>query len=539
MLARGADLATLDDTQTLVKDAARNRVVALVRLIRDNFDNRPPKDFFGGHDAKLNAYDRHCILISLSRNIFGDPFLPNISGLLNKMEVSIKRGPTKGGFLLSPLGQTMMTEGASKPDELMANILFYIISRSNVELLTDASLYGFIYKATLTPGTPSPVYKHNFTTCACKEPENLACDPKRMTPPPNVLARGCFQEVRNFIFKVGFLSEKSETFETYNRKGQKMRKRTDTIDGFRGESHIQYDLYDSKFLAGEPIIPPVLFREPLIRPLETSEGIAAVKLFPGLDSHVHPAVVSGATHYGLTMMQSAEGYRTLGSILADPAVSPEQKAASVAHARYAFYILALEYGYSQGDSHVYNVMISDDIGQFASSSVPGTYSRGKVFIIDFGRARKMEFPADPHTMKPTEVLYEVGLEGLGQLVGERDWLWNNAEDFLIHLPLGDVDKDIAALGAKFQQRITTISPAFASNTNLKGFDPVNGAVHEYNALIPRTMAPMLERGVAARVIGAPGAAALRYGRGRMTISVKRRSLKRNARVPRKTEKVTV
>jgi len=529
MLARGADLATLDDTETLVKDAARDGIVALMRFIRHDFDNRPPEDLLRRHDAKLNAYNRHCILISLSRNIFGDPFLPNISGLLNKMEVSIKRGPTKGGFVLSPLGQTMLAKEPSK-----GVILFYIVSHAKVELLTDGSLYGFIYKATLNDGTPSPVYKHDFTTCACKDPDNVSCDPKSMKAPPNVLARPCFQEVRHFIFKISFLSKESVTFSIYNRKGEQARKRTDTTDGFRGESHIQYDLYDSKFLAGEPIIPPVLFREPLLRPLETTEGIGWVKLFPGLDAHVSAAVKAGATELGITMMQSAERYRTLGDILADPAVSLQEKAAAVSHARYAFYLLALEYGYSQGDSHVHNVMISDGIGQFASSTVPGSYSRGKVFIIDFGRARKIDFSQDPHTMTPTELLYDVGLEGLGQLVGQRDWLWNNAEDFLIHLPLGDVDDEMRAMAAKFGKRIETISPAFAANPNLKTFDPVQGAVHVYNELIPRTLTPILERGVAARVVGAPGAAALRYGKGRMTISVKRRSRsKRNARIPRK------
>lgn len=81
MLARGADLATLDDAQALVKHATRDGIVPLMRFVRDNLDNRPPKDFLGRHDAKLNAYNRHCILISLSRNIFGDPFLPNISVL--------------------------------------------------------------------------------------------------------------------------------------------------------------------------------------------------------------------------------------------------------------------------------------------------------------------------------------------------------------------------------------------------------------------------------------------------------------------------
>jgi hypothetical protein len=145
-------------------------------------------------------------------------------------------------------------------------------------------------------------------------------------------------------------------------------------------------------------------------------------------------------------------------------------------------------------------------------------------------------------MTPTELLYDVGLEGLGQLVGQRDWLWNNAEDFLIHLPLGDVDDEIRAMGAKFGKRIETISPAFTSNPNLKTFDPLQGAVHQYNELIPRTLAPVLERGVAARVVGAPGAADLPYGKGRMTVSVKRRSRSRsnrNARLPRKMEKVLI
>jgi hypothetical protein len=57
VLARGTDLAALDDTEALIKHPARDGVVALVCLIRHDLDNRPPEDFLGGHDAKLNAYD--------------------------------------------------------------------------------------------------------------------------------------------------------------------------------------------------------------------------------------------------------------------------------------------------------------------------------------------------------------------------------------------------------------------------------------------------------------------------------------------------
>ena len=70
MLASGADAAALDDAEPGVKYAARNGVVALVRLVGDDLDDGAPEDLFGGRDAELYAYDRHCILICCGSNIF-------------------------------------------------------------------------------------------------------------------------------------------------------------------------------------------------------------------------------------------------------------------------------------------------------------------------------------------------------------------------------------------------------------------------------------------------------------------------------------
>ena len=81
VLAGGTDLAALDDTEPCIKDAARNWIVGLMSLVGDDLHHRPPKDLLGRSDPKLNAYNGHCILIRLSRNIFYDPFSLNVSGL--------------------------------------------------------------------------------------------------------------------------------------------------------------------------------------------------------------------------------------------------------------------------------------------------------------------------------------------------------------------------------------------------------------------------------------------------------------------------
>ena len=70
MFAGRADLAALDHTEPGIKDTARNRVICLMGLVGNDFDDGSPEDLFRRSDPKLNAYNGHCILIRLSRNIF-------------------------------------------------------------------------------------------------------------------------------------------------------------------------------------------------------------------------------------------------------------------------------------------------------------------------------------------------------------------------------------------------------------------------------------------------------------------------------------
>lgn len=81
MLACWTDLPALNDTETGIKHATGNWIICLVRLIGDHLHHRTTEDLFRRSDPKLNANNRHCILIRLSRNIFYDPFCPNISRL--------------------------------------------------------------------------------------------------------------------------------------------------------------------------------------------------------------------------------------------------------------------------------------------------------------------------------------------------------------------------------------------------------------------------------------------------------------------------
>ena len=67
VLAGGADLTGLDDAETGIKDAAGNRVAALMGLVGYDFHDRAPQDLFGRRNAKLHAYNRHCILTYMMR----------------------------------------------------------------------------------------------------------------------------------------------------------------------------------------------------------------------------------------------------------------------------------------------------------------------------------------------------------------------------------------------------------------------------------------------------------------------------------------
>ena len=81
MLAGGTDLAALNNAEAGIKDSAGNWIVSLMSLVGNDFNDRTTKDLLGRSDPKLNAYNGHCILIRLSRNIFYDPFSLNVSGL--------------------------------------------------------------------------------------------------------------------------------------------------------------------------------------------------------------------------------------------------------------------------------------------------------------------------------------------------------------------------------------------------------------------------------------------------------------------------
>ena len=71
VLAGGTNLAALDDAEAGVKDAAGDGVTALVGLVSDHLHDRAPQDLLGRRNAKLHAYNRHCILlICCASNIF-------------------------------------------------------------------------------------------------------------------------------------------------------------------------------------------------------------------------------------------------------------------------------------------------------------------------------------------------------------------------------------------------------------------------------------------------------------------------------------
>jgi len=57
LLAGGTHLAILNHTEAGVKDAVRNRLVALVCLVRRDLDDTSLTDIFGVGNAKLDSHN--------------------------------------------------------------------------------------------------------------------------------------------------------------------------------------------------------------------------------------------------------------------------------------------------------------------------------------------------------------------------------------------------------------------------------------------------------------------------------------------------
>jgi hypothetical protein len=189
-------------------------------------------------------------------------------------------------------------------------------------------------------------------------------------------------EIRTFLVKLSFLSILEEIYISEEKSSVIMKK-------FIEEAKMQNKCYDLTYNLGEAFVPACISQ--VYYDLFMSKGgfnpILRLLLSPEVDTDeylqklLNNAIIRKIGQFGIILMEFAEGFQTLGSILDDrhlPEVSKQ-------HALYLSKMAHLklyEKGFIQGDCHMNNVLVNLDYRGF----LPET--NGKALVIDFGKANQ-------------------------------------------------------------------------------------------------------------------------------------------------------
>lgn len=308
--------------------------------------------------------------------------------------------PQKGGkFLLSNDAiQAALSEGLEYDDLITekSNPFFewafdWIVENSTIEKLSqkdEIGKFGMIYKLTLKENVESPYVKLHISE-SMPPKGNLG---QKICSADTFYRKPCFQPINVFLIKLSFLEEAGPA-----NRPLAFNKYTDTVANFKKEAEIQNSAYEKTFELGESIVPAcsekVIVRkiyEPVGRKKVHIRDPTIIKLAnPEIDTDsMLVNILKGAGHigvnlYGCILMEFAEGFRTFSSILNDATLSGEDKSKAYAFMRLGHLILYQNL-YWHGDCHLGNVMINLDYTGFLSNG-----ERGKVFLIDFGRAESI------------------------------------------------------------------------------------------------------------------------------------------------------
>jgi len=297
------------------------------------------------------------------------------------MGVHTRKSQRAGRFLLSDEKIKEFTEAKITSDSYerdphyFKGIVEYIINNSHITKLSkaanDLSMYGLVYKLKLKDGISSPLV-------------NLKLDHTKPLS-ANFYRNKSFKPVRTFLLKLSFLSLLEET--EISRDG----KTSVLMKDFAKEAKIQNECYDKTYELGESVVPGCI--SPAYYDLFTQHNVTnpifSKLLEPAVDdddylgSLAANARDANVLQFGLILMEFAEGFRTLDSIIRDKTVSEENKTHATMLAKTAHLILYNK-GVVQGDGHNQNVMVNLDYTGFMAD-VPG-----KALVIDFGRALKVK-----------------------------------------------------------------------------------------------------------------------------------------------------
>lgn len=279
----------------------------------------------------------------------------------------------KGGrFLLSNAKITEFEKIGLSPENYTESRLYhtelvnFVIDNSIITPVSSGS-YGITYKLQLHPAVKSPYFK-----IANEKMETSACTAENFYMVP------CITEVRAFLLKLSFIGSSNEIINTINNTGVMFKI---PARDFEQEAKLQDEIYEKTFDLANSLVPacvsPALIHY-TPSPLFDRLKVRGSKLL-NLD-------LKGTSVVGLILMEYAEGYSTLDSILDKEKllngtgdIIPGEKfsiqAASAFLLYQAAHLLLYKAGYAHGDHHYGNVMINVE--------------KQQVLIIDFGQTRNI------------------------------------------------------------------------------------------------------------------------------------------------------
>jgi hypothetical protein len=368
----------------------------------------------------------------------------------------VKKKPAmKGGFFLTDRFTTAALAHLGGPvpnraDQRYVDLFYSALNQTTAgfELLSDTSLYGFLFRQDVNPGF-EPAEEYVFNAPGCNVP--TAATPR--------FSETCFRPLGSYIHKVVFVgaegTEDTEYRYTAPTTAPPTAYRPPTTKALEGqarfarEAAIQFSLWRD-FNGGITMVPPILtptpafvrverFREhPLISRCLQNEKFAAAA-----DS----ARMVGATGACIITMGLANGYRPLQSFIRPGDDATTHYAATLG--RMAHIILLLKNKYIHGDAHTGNIMISETERDWMGRGIPG-----RALLIDFGRTIPITdeqyrqtvgvIAQNPARPRPWHRLLRFIREAVRQ-----NAYWLEGQLFAGENINGDVDRGIETLGTSW------------------------------------------------------------------------------------------
>ena len=326
-----------------------------------------------------------------------------------KQRKQTRRQKQSGGFLLQTDGFTYFIRRLGLPADSNHRAIYthpnfsrelhdYIIANSSIELLTDHSLYGYIYKATLKPH--SPIYFKMFKF-----------DGTRIR----------YSDITQFIIKIATIAPRE--YKYYNNTG--LDKSTCTKDAFDNECIVQNEVYINGTKAGMPITPPLLSPYPIYIENTQHQPIYDLLNAKNKSQLRSAASVRGVTHVGYIIMGFANNFRDFDVYLKNPKITIDLKLHAKMIARVYALVLA-SMGYKHEDLHAGNFMYNPNAYNVFYNNTTKRYIDGSMYILDFGRVARF----DEETRASIELalsVFPMSVEALNTVYGtltefKQDWM---------------------------------------------------------------------------------------------------------------------